>query len=143
MYDPTIGKWLSEDPMGLTVDANPYRYVGNSPTNFTDPSGLAEKGEKEEGGFWGWWHHFWGYAVDGGIEVAVEVTEKGVALPVGTACDTMEAGKGLTGIACVKKEEKRYRDLQVNPKAREKDIRKAKEDWENAKKKYLELQLEE
>lgn len=42
MYDPKIGRWLSEDPAGLTVDANPYRYVGNSPTNYTDPSGMQE-----------------------------------------------------------------------------------------------------
>lgn len=38
-YDPSIGRWLSEDPIGLGPDANPYRYVGNSPINFTDPSG--------------------------------------------------------------------------------------------------------
>lgn len=41
MYDPTIGRWISEDPIGFTAgDPNLYRYVGNSPTNFTDPSGL-------------------------------------------------------------------------------------------------------
>jgi hypothetical protein len=41
MYDPRVGRWLSEDPLGFTAgDANVYRYVLNSPTNFTDPSGL-------------------------------------------------------------------------------------------------------
>jgi hypothetical protein len=40
-YDPTVGRWLSEDPSGLAVDADPYRYVGNSPTDEADPSGLA------------------------------------------------------------------------------------------------------
>ncbi len=44
MYDPKIGRWLSEDPAGLTIDANPYRYVRNSPTQFTDPSGLEPDG---------------------------------------------------------------------------------------------------
>jgi uncharacterized protein RhaS with RHS repeats len=40
-YDPTVGRWLSEDPIGFEgEDPNLYRYVGNSPTNFTDPSGL-------------------------------------------------------------------------------------------------------
>jgi len=39
--DPTIGRWLSEDPSGLTVDADPYRYVRNDPTNLIDPSGLV------------------------------------------------------------------------------------------------------
>ncbi len=40
-YDPTVGKWLSEDPSGFAGgDANLYRYVGNTPTVGTDPSGL-------------------------------------------------------------------------------------------------------
>ena len=39
-YDPKIGRWLSEDPIGLGPDVNPYRYVGNSPSNYIDPSGL-------------------------------------------------------------------------------------------------------
>ncbi len=40
-YDPNLGKWLSQDPIGFSGrDANLYRYVGNSPTNATDPSGL-------------------------------------------------------------------------------------------------------
>ena len=38
-YDPQTGRWLSEDPLGLGPDANPYRYVYNSPPNFTDPTG--------------------------------------------------------------------------------------------------------
>ena len=39
-YDPSVGKWLSEDPSGLAADANPYRYCDNGPTDATDPSGL-------------------------------------------------------------------------------------------------------
>jgi uncharacterized protein RhaS with RHS repeats len=43
MYDPTIGRWLSEDPIGFEAgDANKVRYVGNGPINATDPSGLAK-----------------------------------------------------------------------------------------------------
>ena len=43
MYDPTVGRWLSQDPIGFKGgDPNLYRYVGNSPTNATDPSGLVE-----------------------------------------------------------------------------------------------------
>ena len=45
MFDPTIGRWTTEDPIGFVVaDANLYRYVGNNPTNATDPSGLREVG---------------------------------------------------------------------------------------------------
>ncbi len=44
MFDPTVGRWLSIDPIGFEAeDANLYRYVGNEPTNATDPSGLVEK----------------------------------------------------------------------------------------------------
>ncbi|MGO8745380.1 MAG: RHS repeat-associated core domain-containing protein [Thermoguttaceae bacterium] len=43
MYDPTVGRFLSEDPIGFDgQDANKYRYVHNSPLNATDPTGLAE-----------------------------------------------------------------------------------------------------
>src|SRR5262249_34302956 len=41
-YDPGTGSFLSEDPEGLGVDTNPYRYVHNMPTDATDPSGLEE-----------------------------------------------------------------------------------------------------
>src|SRR5262249_59515386 len=37
--DPVDGRWISQDPLGLGPDANPYRYVGNSAINFIDPTG--------------------------------------------------------------------------------------------------------
>jgi hypothetical protein len=41
MYDPSVGVWLEEDPILFAAgDANLDRYVGNDPTNATDPSGL-------------------------------------------------------------------------------------------------------
>jgi len=41
-YDPTVGRWLSEDPIGFAAgDANLARYVGNMPTTYVDSSGLA------------------------------------------------------------------------------------------------------
>lgn len=40
VYDPTIGQWLSEDPLGLDPDINSRRYVGNSPLDRVDPTGL-------------------------------------------------------------------------------------------------------
>lgn len=40
-YDPKAGKFLSDDPSGFGAgDPNLSRYVGNSVTNLTDPSGL-------------------------------------------------------------------------------------------------------
>jgi RHS repeat-associated protein len=42
-YDPTVGRWLSEDPIGFAAgDTNLSRYVGNGATNFIDPSGLDD-----------------------------------------------------------------------------------------------------
>lgn len=43
MYDPSIGKWISADPIGFDgKDANLYRYCGNNPTIYTDPTGLKK-----------------------------------------------------------------------------------------------------
>lgn len=39
-YDPNAGRFLSEDPIGFAGGSNFYSYVGGSPTNLTDPSGL-------------------------------------------------------------------------------------------------------
>ena len=40
-YDSAIGRWISEDPLGLAAgDPNVDRYVHNSQTSFTDPTGL-------------------------------------------------------------------------------------------------------
>lgn len=39
-YDPSVGRWVSEDPIGFSgIDANVGRYVGNSPSQFVDPFG--------------------------------------------------------------------------------------------------------
>ncbi len=39
-YDPNTGRFISEDPIQFGGgDPNLYRYVGNSPGNFRDPSG--------------------------------------------------------------------------------------------------------
>ncbi len=42
MFSPTLGRWIQNDPIEFEAgDPNLYRFVGNSPTNMTDPSGLA------------------------------------------------------------------------------------------------------
>ncbi len=40
--DPATGKFLSQDPLQLRPDRNPYRYVNNSPIEANDPSGMAQ-----------------------------------------------------------------------------------------------------
>jgi RHS repeat-associated protein len=39
-YDSAHGRWTSQDPLGFSAgDSNLYRYVGNQPTGFIDPTG--------------------------------------------------------------------------------------------------------
>ncbi len=39
-YDPTLGRWLSRDPLGEVAGANLYAYTSQNPINRTDPLGL-------------------------------------------------------------------------------------------------------
>ncbi len=38
-YDPTIGRYLSPDPIGLAGGVNTYAHVENNPLRYVDPSG--------------------------------------------------------------------------------------------------------
>ena len=41
VYSPSLGRWLSNDPLGFNAgDQNWYRAVGNNPVIYFDPSGL-------------------------------------------------------------------------------------------------------
>lgn len=55
-YNPLIGRWTSKDPILFGGgDTNLYRYVGNDPVNFIDPSGL----EKLYIIYWHFYGPFW------------------------------------------------------------------------------------
>jgi len=41
-YDPSTGRYLESDPIGLIAGLNTYSYVGNMPTMRVDPFGLFE-----------------------------------------------------------------------------------------------------
>jgi RHS repeat-associated protein len=42
-YLSEIGRFTTEDPIGLDIDKNLYRFVKNNPSNSIDPFGLAPK----------------------------------------------------------------------------------------------------
>jgi RHS repeat-associated protein len=41
-YNPTIGRFISQDPLGFVEGPNFYTYVHDDPTNLTDPSGMGD-----------------------------------------------------------------------------------------------------
>ena len=48
-YDPVVGRWISEDPIGFKGgDANTVCYVGNNPASHFDPEGEQESGQSTE-----------------------------------------------------------------------------------------------
>jgi RHS repeat-associated protein len=58
-YDPAIGRFISQDPIGIAGGLNLYSYVDNDPVNAVDPLGLARLiVHQDPEGIMGQGHHF-------------------------------------------------------------------------------------
>ncbi|MBE9140285.1 RHS repeat protein [Nodosilinea sp. LEGE 07088] len=80
-YDPALGTFVSADPLGFAAgDPNLYRYVFNSPTNFTDPSG-----------------EFVGVAVAAGAAVVAVGAAVGIGIVANKQMQTPEAQAAIGG----------------------------------------------
>ena len=51
-YDPTIGRYVESDPIGLASGTNIYTYVSDNPLRYVDPLGLTWADDARM--FWGW-----------------------------------------------------------------------------------------
>ena len=79
-YDPEIGRFISEDPIGFAGgDVNLYGYVGNNPHGYIDPFGFWRCAPTDPPS--GWWD-----VVQGALDVA------GLAPVVGLPADVLNAG---------------------------------------------------
>jgi len=47
-YDPSVGRFISEDPLGLSGGMNAYAYARNDPINHNDPTGLCSGGGRRK-----------------------------------------------------------------------------------------------
>lgn len=47
-YDPSLARFISEDPTGLSSDINQYRYAADDPINANDPSGTMNASDEYE-----------------------------------------------------------------------------------------------
>jgi len=51
-YDPGLGRFISEDPIGLAGGINPYTYAAGNPVNYRDPTGQEACSDNGGGGAW-------------------------------------------------------------------------------------------
>ncbi len=128
-YDPSIGRWLSEDPIGFAGDpSNLYRPMGNAPTMYVDPSGL-----------WRWFGWFrgpeapakeWGEAmlphrIDGTMDALK------TPAPLGPFCEALEAEQGLYDVAAGAKAKQALPGRgEGNGHATDREIQKAYDEWQ-------------
>ncbi len=100
-YDPSIGRWLSKDPILFSAgDPNLYGYVASDPVNAIDPSGLYEVCKRPMEGFeniYPGWNH--SYLCANGVCGGQTTTGNPVG---GDGAPTSDPGPGSDGVSCKK-----------------------------------------
>ncbi|NLD37093.1 MAG: RHS repeat-associated core domain-containing protein [Desulfatiglans sp.] len=105
-YDPTLGRFISEDPLGFGAgDVNLYVYVNNNPVLLIDPSGSAGFALDFGGAYgsgWGTSNYSTGGGAGSGIFVGVRPDSMGHAQLGGFICqsytDTIPGAKVGLGV---------------------------------------------
>jgi len=102
-YSPGLGRFISDDPVGLVGGINATTYVGDNPLMFVDPLGLQSVGAR----LGAWWRAFWPVVVSS-VMSAVEVADSTaltVVTDVSDALQTVEEGIkiGLKGAEIARK----------------------------------------
>jgi RHS repeat-associated protein len=84
-YDPAVGRFISVDPMGFEAgDTNLYRYVSNSSTNYTDPTGEFE-------------HIIAGALIGGVVGGVLSIGRQFAKMADGGSFDVNEVGGAIVG----------------------------------------------
>jgi RHS repeat-associated protein len=113
-YDPSIGRFLQRDPIGLKGGLNPYVYVDNTPTCDIDPAGLGK-----------WWDKVKDTAKK--VKDAIKEAVKYIApSPGGEVAGAMECGPDLVRITIAKK----HRDKVIDSKG---DLNDALDEYEEGR----------
>jgi RHS repeat-associated protein len=60
-YDPVTGRFLSNDPIGISGGLNMYVFAGNNPVNFRDPFGLCTDDNYPSLSQWHWYDSVYSY----------------------------------------------------------------------------------
>jgi RHS repeat-associated protein len=96
-YDQSVGRFISTDPIGLEAgDTNLYRYVFNSPTHYTDPTGHEWDWGKAWNGFWGGVGETWNTVSNEGWSILRGAADEATNVYTGIIADGQKEG-GLWG----------------------------------------------
>src|SRR5579862_1493047 len=110
-YHATVGRFIQRDPVGYSAGTmNLYEYVGSTPTDLTDPSGLGGGGVSSKNG---------DVCIDKSIEFKDELKTRTLILGPGVTGDiSAKFGAKLAGKVCPKCcEDKKWRATGVTGSA--------------------------